>query len=53
MRSYDMKLGLPEQTTWIRDWDEVVEELKSEHGSGSKVAVIPDGTSGIPNEITV
>jgi hypothetical protein len=53
MRSYDMKLGLPEQTTWIRDWDEVIEELRSEHGKGSKVAVIPDGTSCIPNEITI
>ncbi|TRO47721.1 DUF2088 domain-containing protein [Candidatus Bathyarchaeota archaeon] len=53
MRSYDMKIGLPEQTTWIRDWDEVIEELRSEHGAGSKVAVIPDGTSGIPNEITI
>ena len=53
MRSYDMKLGLPEQTTWIRDWGEVIEELRSEHGAGSKVAVIPDGTSGIPSEITV
>ncbi|MBL7168967.1 DUF2088 domain-containing protein [Candidatus Bathyarchaeota archaeon] len=53
MRSYDMKLGLPEQTTWIRDWDEVIEALKSEHGKGSKVAVIPDGTSCIPDEITI
>ncbi|UCD44333.1 MAG: DUF2088 domain-containing protein [Candidatus Bathyarchaeota archaeon] len=48
MRSYDMKIGLPEQITWIREWDEVIEVLKSEHGRGSKVVVLPDGTSGIP-----
>ena len=48
MRSYDMQIGLPEQTTWIRDWDEVLEVLKGEHGPGSRVAVLPDATSGIP-----
>lgn len=48
MRSYDMRLGLPEQTTWIRDWGEVLEALKAEHGSAARVAVLPDATSGIP-----
>ena len=35
---------------WIRSWPEVVEELKKHHGEGSKVAVIPDGTSCIPRK---
>jgi len=48
IRSYDMKLGLPEQTMWLTSWDEVLEVLKTEHGSGSRVAVLPDATSGIP-----
>lgn len=37
-----------EEVVWIRKWDEVIEELKNHHGPGSKVAVIPDGTSCIP-----
>ena len=37
-----------EEVVWIRKWDEVIEELKNYHGTGSKVAVIPDGTSCIP-----
>jgi len=48
MRSYDMSLGLPEQTTWIRDWSEVIEVLRAKHGPEAKVAVLPDATSGIP-----
>jgi len=48
IRSYDMRLGLPEETTWLTGWEEVLEVLKTEHGSGSKVAVLPDATSGIP-----
>jgi hypothetical protein len=51
MRSYDMRLGLPEETTWLREWDEVLEVLKAEHGAGSKVMVLPDATSGIPEHI--
>lgn len=51
MRSYDLKLGLPEQVTWMRSWDEVLETLKTEYGSGSRVAVLPDATSGIPDKI--
>jgi len=51
MRSYDLKVGLREQTTWIREWDEVVEALEAEHGAGSRVAVLPDTTSGIPDHI--
>jgi hypothetical protein len=38
----------PEQVTWIRKWDEVIEELKNHHGEGGTVTVIPDGTSNIP-----
>jgi nickel-dependent lactate racemase len=48
MRSYDMKIGLPEETTWLRDWGEVLEVLRAEHGPGSRVAVLPDATAGIP-----
>lgn len=47
-RSLEMRLGSPETTTWIKDWGEVVEELRNHHGPGSRVAVIPDGTSAIP-----
>ncbi len=38
----------PSEVTWIREWDEVIEELQNHHGTGSKVTVIPDGTSCIP-----
>ncbi len=48
MRSLEMRLGEPEKTTWIKEWPEVVEELRNHHGPGSTVAVIPDGTSCIP-----
>jgi nickel-dependent lactate racemase len=37
-----------EEVVWIRKWDEVIEDLKNHHGVGSRVAVIPDGTSCIP-----
>ena len=47
-RSHDMKVGHPEQTVWIREWDEVIKILKSEHGNDAKVAVLPDATMGIP-----
>jgi hypothetical protein len=48
MRSYDEILGLPEETTWMRNWDDVIDALQAEHGPGSKVAVLPDATMGIP-----
>lgn len=47
-RSYDIKLGLPEQTVWIREWREVLEILRAYHGDRAKVAVLPDATMGIP-----
>ena len=50
-RTHDMKIGLPEQTVWIKDWIEVIEILKAEHGSNAKVVVIPDATLGIPEII--
>ena len=37
-----------DRVQWIRSWDEVIEVLMSHHGEGSRVAVIPDGTSCIP-----
>jgi len=49
-RSLEMRLGAPETTTWIKDWDDVIEELRKHHGPGSRVAVLPDGTSGIPEK---
>jgi nickel-dependent lactate racemase len=39
-----------ENVVWIRKWDEVIEELKNYHGAGSRVSVIPDGTSCIPEK---
>ncbi len=50
MRSYDMRFR-PEDVTWLREWEEVLEVLKSYHGPGSKAAVLPDATSGIPEHI--
>ncbi len=47
-RSYDMRLGLPEQTVWVREWDEVIEILRAHHGDRARVAVLPDATMGIP-----
>jgi nickel-dependent lactate racemase len=37
-----------EEVVWIRKWEEVIEELQKHHGKGSRVIVIPDGTSCIP-----
>ena len=42
-----------EEVVWIRKWDEVIEELQKHHGEGSKVTVIPDGTSCIPENIII
>ncbi|MGQ9679843.1 MAG: lactate racemase domain-containing protein [Candidatus Bathyarchaeia archaeon] len=50
-RTHDMRIGLPEQTVWIKDWAEVIEILKAEHGPNARVAVIPDATLGIPENI--
>jgi len=49
LRSFEMRYP-EEQTTWIKEWPEVVEELRNHHGPGSRVAVIPDGTSCIPEK---
>jgi lactate racemase len=38
----------PEDVIWIRNWEEVIEELQNYHPADSKVTVIPDGTSCIP-----
>ncbi|MDP6458950.1 MAG: lactate racemase domain-containing protein, partial [Candidatus Bathyarchaeota archaeon] len=50
-RSQEMRLGNPETTTWIKEWDDVIEELEKYHDHGSRVAVLPDGTSGIPEKV--
>jgi nickel-dependent lactate racemase len=47
LKSFELRYD-SEQVTWLKYWDEVIEELKNYHGKGSKVAVIPDGTSCIP-----
>jgi nickel-dependent lactate racemase len=47
LRSFLMRYN-PEQVTWIREWDEVIEELQTRHPDNPEVAVIPDGTSCIP-----
>jgi hypothetical protein len=49
LKSFQMRYD-PEQVVWIRKWDEVIEELKNYHKAGSRVAVIPDGTSCIPEK---
>ncbi len=52
LRSFMMRYE-PDQVTWIKKWDEVVEELRNHHKAGSRVAVIPDGTSCIPENALV
>ena len=52
LKSFMMRYD-SEQVTWIRKWDEVIEELKNYHGAGSRVAVIPDGTSCIPEKAII
>ena len=49
LKSFEMRYE-QEIFQWIRSWPEVVEELKKHHEKGSKVAVIPDGTSCIPRK---
>jgi nickel-dependent lactate racemase len=49
LKSFEMRYE-QEIFQWIRSWPEVIEELKKHHGKGSKVAVIPDGTSCIPRK---
>jgi nickel-dependent lactate racemase len=48
LKSFEMRYA-PEETSWIKTGAEVIEELKNYHGSGSTVAVVPDGTSCIPD----
>ncbi|MFA5870260.1 MAG: lactate racemase domain-containing protein, partial [Candidatus Bathyarchaeia archaeon] len=48
LRSLEERLGAPGTVTWCKKWDEVVEELKKFHRGSPRVAVLPDGTSGIP-----
>jgi nickel-dependent lactate racemase len=48
LKALEYRLGEPGSVTWCKKWDEVLEELKKYHREGSKVAVLPDGTSGIP-----
>ena len=47
LKSFEWRYA-PEEVTWIRKWDEVIEELENYHGPGSRITVIPDGTSCIP-----
>jgi nickel-dependent lactate racemase len=47
LKSFELRYD-KQQIIWIKEWEEVIEELKKDYGSGSKVAVIPDGTSCIP-----
>jgi nickel-dependent lactate racemase len=49
LKSFQMRYD-QEQVVWIRKWGEVIEELKNHHGAGSRVAVIPDGTSCMPEK---
>ncbi len=47
-KSLEERLGAPGIVMWYKKWDEVIEELKQHHAGSPKVAVLPDGTSGIP-----
>lgn len=49
LKSFELRYDR-EQVIWIKEWDKVIEELKQDYKSGSKVAVIPDGTSCIPHK---
>ena len=48
-RSLEDRLGAPGTVTWCKQWEEVIEELKKFHKGSPRVAVLPDGTSGIPD----
>jgi hypothetical protein len=50
LKSFLLRYDL-EEVVWIRKWDEVIEKLKNHHGAGSRVAIIPDGTSHIPENM--
>jgi nickel-dependent lactate racemase len=50
LKSFELRFQ-PEETTWCKTWEEVLEELGNVHGEGSRVAVIPDGTSCIPEGV--
>ncbi|MBD3172726.1 DUF2088 domain-containing protein [Candidatus Bathyarchaeota archaeon] len=47
LKSFEWRYA-SDEVIWIRKWDEVIEELENYHGPGSRVTVIPDGTSCIP-----
>jgi len=47
-RYLEGSFGPDAPVTWIKNWGEVVEELKSYHCGSPSVAVLPDATSGIP-----
>lgn len=49
LKRFEMRYN-EEQTTWLKTWPEVIEVLKNNHNKGSKVTVIPDGTSCIPEK---
>jgi len=47
-KTLEWRLGAPSTVTWCKTWSEVIEELRKYHKGSPKVAVLPDGTSGIP-----
>ena len=49
LKSFELRYDA-QQVTWIKKWDDIIEELGNYHGKGSKVAIIPDGTSCIPRK---
>lgn len=48
LKTLEWRLGAPGTVTWCKKWDEVIEELRKHHKGSPRVAVLPDGTSGIP-----
>jgi nickel-dependent lactate racemase len=41
----------PDKQTWMKNWGEVLEELKNRHGNHADVAVIPEATITIPYDL--
>jgi lactate racemase len=48
LRSLEDRLGAPGIVTWCKKWEEVINELSIHHKDNPRVAILPDGTSGIP-----
>jgi nickel-dependent lactate racemase len=41
----------PKEMMWLKNWKEVTEEIRNAHGDAAKIAIIPDATVQIPQEV--